>query len=314
MNAWVDDALFKPTAARTVDLLALLRSAAEGRHGLVVATQPFGQNAPAFDAWHAALRGPLQREVSELHEGLRADSESVNRAGQPVFITESKSPTPRGALVLNLRRGIRVLSTPFAVTLEHAVHDGQFLMRVLPPDWREVFKRWLDDGLIVFENGGGSALPELVTYFGQAPAKPGSGLTHEEWRRRHFFVVDRDETRDRQGQMARELEAACKRAQIPEQFHVTVRRKQESYLPREAVDADVTLRLAGAELQKMRQDIEAHFKEEDRHWQELPKVGNNPFFKKSFMNDSLDWPESWFDRDAGRAEFESLAARIATLR
>ena len=98
-------------------------------------------------------------------------------------------------------------------------------------------------------------------------------------------------------------------------LHILERRKQESYLPREALDEIVKRKSSAEDREEMSGCLDRHFELEDaeRHPLELPKIGEDSWFKNAFLDADLGWRDDWFGRDGSWPEMLALAETIASL-
>jgi len=320
MIAWIDDALFSEGKSRTVDLVALLRAAVVGEHALAVTDKKGREGeAPHRDRWVGGLHGKLQHEVKALLEAAKSVDAGVSAHGSFAILVSADWRGRPTDVVVELKDAVRLLQTPLAIVVEHGVNDAMFLLRVLPPDWRKTFLDWLARGLVVFEHGGGAGtMARLVDHHAGKGEPRLSGLEPRAWQGRHFVVGDRDAPPGHLGDNARTLERAFRRVQVAGSTRVCFleRRKQENYLPRQAVEAYVSSRITAKEdREKLLAEVATHFESQERHWSELPCLGGNAsFYKLAFAEESQRWSDAWFEADGSRDEFQRLAESINAAR
>jgi hypothetical protein len=313
---WVDDRLFE-AGAREVDRLALLRGAALRRHTLVVSTDPSAasrdRRSPGFDAWRAALPDRIRREVDLLCERLGRVTPNAVARGAGRLLVSDRRPDAAGCWV-TMEEAVRAVVLPTYVLVENAINDRAFLRRAMPPVWRDRLDAWEHAGLLRYENGGGNAVMRaiVVRHGDDGYAREAFGLPSRLWAQVHVVVYDHDG--DDAGHPSTEsskLGGACRDAGLAERSHRLHRRDQEHYLPREVLEAIVQSRAKPDEREGLLEKVAEHLADgERRHFRELPRLGQGPFFKNEF-DEPLDWRDEWFQRDGAWAEMTLLAETIA---
>ena len=195
---WTDDGLFAGSH-HDLDRLALLRNAARRRHTLIISTapsDPWGRrSAPRLDSWLAGLPRRLRSEIKLLQQRLEIVSVTAVTRGAPRVLVCAEDPGPKHpGCRLSLVEAVRALSLPLYILVEHQLHDGAFLRRVLPPAWRARFVEWEQRGELRYENGCGlSGISALVEFHSDDDvALMAFGLPSEIWRLLHFVVFDHD--------------------------------------------------------------------------------------------------------------------------
>jgi hypothetical protein len=317
---WVDDALFDGPV-RDVDRLALLRNAALRRHTLIVSatpTAPWGARpTPHFDSWLGALPTRLRAEVRLLRERTnRVSANSITRGAPRLLVAEHPLEDDLLGCWLPLTDAVRAVAQPLHILVEHQINDAAFLRRAMPPAWRRRFQQWEQRGELRYENGGGlPVMAAIVEYFtNDVQARLAFGLPADVWRLVHFIVFDHDgHSRDHPGEQAGKLTRCCADKGMKERSHRLKRRDQEHYLPLEALKMIVKKRITDAtERGRLLEALDEHFAlGEERHFVELPHIGQEPFFKNEFVKES-HWPDDWFARDGVWPEMTRLAERIAS--
>lgn len=316
MIVWVDDALFSGTS-RDVDRLALLRNAALRRHTLIVSTSPDmpwgARRSPHFDAWIASLPNRLRAEVAMLQE--RANRVSVNavvRGAKRVLVSATDISAEHSGCWLSLEDAVRAVAQPLHILLENQINDAAFLRRIMPPVWRKQLEAWERRGELRYEHGGGlPVMTALVEFFCQDDhARLAFGLPAELWRLVHFLVYDHDGDRaEVAGPDSQRLERSCVKASLSNRHYRLKRRKQENYLPIEAMRQIVDTRITDPENRTRLIGLidEYAVLGEGRHFKELE------YFKNEFATSSAsNWPDDWFEDDGAWPEMTDLAERIAS--
>lgn len=322
MIVWVDDRLFQE-GARDVDRLALLRGASSRRHTLIVSARPadsrHDRHSPGFDRWTAGLPEQLRREVHVLRERLDLVSGNAAARGAKRLLVSEHTPQPAApGCWVTMDEAVRAVILPTYILVENAINDRAFLRCAMPPLWRERLDTWERGGLLRYENGGGNSVMTLLLDFHASDenARQAFGLPTELWRLVHVIVYDHDGTSMGQpGEGARQLAEACKRPGLEHRGHRLERRDQEHYLPAEALRAIVNVRVTNNEQRTaLMNAVATHMaKGADRHFSELPRLGDSPFFKNEFGAPLMWTAESveWFQRDGAWPEMTLLAEKIA---
>jgi hypothetical protein len=318
---WTDDALFAGPH-HDLDRLALLRNAARRRHTLIVSrspAEPWGRRtAPIFDAWLAGLPQRLQWEIKQIQERLEIVSvTSVTRGAQRVLVCDGDPGAEHVGCRLSLDDAVRALSLPLCLLVEHQLHDGAFIRRVLPPAWRARFAEWEQRGELRYENGCGiSVISALVEYHcDDERARLASGLPGEIWRLLHFIVFDHDgDSADTPGPDSGDLGRTCDKVGMTGRWYRLQRRNQEHYLPMPALQKIVNERITDpADREQRLASIDGHVaKGEQRHFDPLPQLVDGAFLKRAFKDESESWSDQWFEEDGAWPEMTWLAEQIAS--
>jgi len=212
--------LFRPGAARTADLITLLRNAAIRDHTLWVVEDPEGASdaePQVFHEWTLSLVPPLQREVRWLRESLRRLGPHAVTRGAVVITVDSSHPsasstgaedsgpdrvsappdaataTRTSRVGLDLASAIRLASMPLFLLVENGLSEAAFLRRVMPPRWRHKLTEWERNGRLRFEHGGGAGeMRRIVLHFAEGQSPDPLGLGAAPWRAAHFLICDSD--------------------------------------------------------------------------------------------------------------------------
>jgi hypothetical protein len=318
---WTDDALFAGPH-HDLERLALLRNAARRRHTLIVSkspAEPWGRRtAPNFDAWLAGLPKRLQWEIKQIQERLEIVSvTSVTRGAQRVLVCDRDLGGAHVGCQLSLDDAVRALSLPLCLVVEHQLHDGAFIRRVLPPAWRVRFAEWERRGELRYENGCGiSVISALVEYHcDDERARLAFGLPSEIWRLLHFIVFDHDgDSADIPGLDSGGLGRICNKVGMEGRWYRLRRRDQEHYLPIPALRKIVNERITDpADREQRLASIDAHAaKGERRHFDPLPQLADGAFLKRAFKDEGESWSDQWFEEDDAWPEMTRLAEQIAS--
>jgi hypothetical protein len=316
---WVDDILFQE-GARDVDRLALLRGAAVRRHTLIISTDSTAARAdrcsPGFDAWTKRLQERLRSEVEMLRERLdMVSGDATARGAERLLVAGRERWTGAAGCWVTMDEAVRAVALPTYVLVENAINDRAFLRRAMPPAWRERLDTWERTGLLRYENAGGNALMRQLIDFHDVDdnARQAFGLPSKLWRLVHVVVYDHDGTAsDRPGGDAQRVDRACQAAGLVDRSHRLHRRDQEHYLPREALEEIVQRRVTNDhDRERLMLGIDAQWaKGERRHFDDLPRLGPEPFFKNEF-GEKLSWSDEWFQHDGAWPEMTLLAEKIA---
>lgn len=313
--------LFAPGAARVSDLITLLRAAAWRGHTLmVVDDQAYAEadTLAVLTPWANDLTNTLRSEVKWLLEAVERISPNAATRGSTCIRVE-RNPVerhnPQYQAHLDLQAAIRLAAMPLLILVEDALSDGEFLRRTLPKRWRTKFSEWERDGFVQFEHGGGvGGLKRVVEHCARGPGDP-LGLGQAVWRCAHLVISDRDsadEQTSTPSTAVTQLRTSCNNAQMADRLHVLLRRDQESYLPREAVDHIIASKTDATLREQMTALIDQHFTRPTRHHAKLPALGQSSWFKNAFLeHDALPWQDDWFARDGSEPEMIDLAERIA---
>ena len=306
MIFWVEDHIFSTGASHEVDRVALLRNAATRRHTLWISTSPDTPlgDRPRFDAWRDTLHPALQAEVDHLTQrARRVSANATTRGAERVHVLAA--PTPQGPVwEIGLHQAVRVAGLPLHVLVENAVNDATFLRRVMPPPWRTRLREWEDDGLLRFEHGGGlPGMQNLADAFGEQP----------EWRLTRTVIYDHDGQKPKNpSRDALALKETLRACGMKRRSHMLQRKKQESYLPDEALDALLRHRFDPSDRPTYNKTLGAlnkyRKKDDDTRRFEEPRPPNA--FKNGFTED-LDWQDTWFQRDGSWPEMRAIAEMIA---
>ena len=313
--------LFAPGAARVTDLIALLRAAAWRGHTLMVIDDPARAEADtsvALVQWAEILTSPLRIEVMWLLEAVERITPNAATRGSPcIWVAQNPAatPTPQYQAQLDLQAAIRLAAMPLLILVENALSDGEFLRRTLPKNWRTKFIEWERDGFVQFEHGGGvGELKRIVEHCARGTGDP-LGLGQAVWRCAHLVISDRDSTDEQAGAPSTavtQLRTSCSNARMTDRLHVLLRRDQESYLPREAVDQIIASKTDARLREQMTALIDLHFANPTRHHAKMPALGQSSWFKNAFLeHGALPWQDDWFARDGSEPEMIDLAERIA---
>ena len=213
-----------------------------------------------------------------------------------------------------MEEAVRAVVLPTYVLVENAISDRAFLRRVMPPAWHARLDAWERAGQLRYENGGGiTVMRAIVEKHGDdVYARQAFGLPSKLWCLVHVVVHDHDgDDADDPSPEARALARACRGAGLGGRSHELRRRDQEHYLPREALEAIAERRANGDDREKLMRKIGEHMAQgERRHFEELPRLGRDPFFKNEF-DAPLAWSDEWFRRDGAWSEMTTLAETIA---
>ena len=317
----VSKRLFEPGAARVSDLIALLRAAAWRGHTLMVIDDPARaevETSAVLAQWAEHLTGTLCTEVMWLLEAVERITPNAATRGSPcLWVTQDPAATPilQYQAQLDLQAAIRLAAMPLLILVENALSDGEFLRRTLPKHWRAKLSEWERDGFVQFEHGGGvGELKRIVEHCARGTGDP-LGLGQAVWRCAHLIISDRDTTDEQVGTPATavtQLRTSCSHAQMADRLHVLLRRDQESYLPREAVDQIIASKTDARLREQMTALIDQHFANPTRHHAKMPALGQSSWFKNAFIeHGALPWQDDWFACDGSEPEMIELAERIA---
>ena len=321
MIVWVNSQIFADASAREVDRLALLRNAARRQHTLMISEGPTiaAQRSPsgAFGGWLDTLTDTLRWEVAHLHEQLQhVTPMAVTRGTERILVSNTELDASHSGCRLNLREAVRIVGLPIFMLVENIVNDAAFLRRAMPPRWAVRIEQWERAGMLRFEHGGGSSLPQIVKHFSQDEAcRRSFGLPAAAWWAVHLVLSDHDgDGAGNPGTLARQTYRACRSAGMESRMHRLERRTADHYLPKEAVLEVVRLKLTSEnDRQLLEQLVEAHFNATPpiRHFAaQLPKLGDKDFLKNRF-NEPLNWSERWFRDDDAWPELTRIAEKIA---
>ena len=153
MRVTLEAPLFDSNRVDPLDLLALLQLGYEGRH--LMATDPLDDHR--VESWLAA-RGRLEAEACSLalENGLLEQTRAP-RTPISVRVTSSSVP-PRfapGELVLSLADALVLLRSEFRVLVENNHSDRDFLLAIMPAEWKAKILDMESKGWLRFELGGG---------------------------------------------------------------------------------------------------------------------------------------------------------------
>ena len=317
----VDERLFASESARDVDLLSLLRLAGLRGHGLLIQANP-RPACPPSDAdraavWCQSLHGRVAREAQVLLELVRNLSASMTTWNADRVLVSDRWDCPRGECRLTLAEALRVLGEPLHVLVENGLRDAAFLRRVMPAAWRARISEWEKAGRVRFEHGGGiSELAEIVSFMGgKAGAEETWGTPTGAWQLIHFVVFDHDgDAPHTPSKQATKLKEICRSQGLSKRSHMLERRRQEYYLPREAME-----RLACEQLTDRQQKddtmaaIGAFFSGGQRRHGELPGPVACDWWKNRFWfhrDQTPRWPDLWFSMDGAWQEMTRLAEAL----
>ena len=321
MIFWVDDLLFA-SKKPDVDLLTLLRQAAQRRHTLIISTSPqamWHKNAPHFKVWQQAnLTARLQEEVSFLIERLGFIASNLTTRGEvaPILISEQMASNEKNC-VLTLAQAIRAVTLPLHILVENQINDSAFLRHAMPPVWADRLTQWEKNGELRFVQAGGiTEMRRLLAFHADdAQALQAFGLPAKLWLLAHFLIYDHDGKQANQpDKHAKDLEQVIRAH--PVAAHRLWRRCQENYLPHPALLEIIGLRqLAPSDAEFLKKAVNNHHQQDPttKHYQKLPKLGDSDFFKNEFARETNNaiWHPSDFEADGIWPEMIQLAEAIA---
>lgn len=318
----MDDALFSGTE-HDVDLLGLLRNAAARRHTLFISDTPDSPHPgdhPYFDTWYLALPNRLKWEVTVLLEQLQWVSvNTVTRGRSKRLLVSNQDWKKDYASHLELIDALRAASLPLHILVENQINDAEFLRRVMPPEWRNRLESWEKKGELRFVQGGGitEILKLLEFHLVDNQAKKTFGLPSEIWKQLHFIIYDHDGNQKSQSSStSRKINVCCHDNGMENNHHQLERKKQENYLPLEALKIIASRITNHQDQQKILEQIIEYFSSEVfiRNFAELPKLGSSEFFKNEFSKPEYNdiWKDSWFENDGSWPEMVRLAESIAS--
>lgn len=321
MIIWLDDALFNGTKS-DIDLLSLLRQAAQRRHTLVISSSPhamFSDDKPHLTTWLAQnLTEKLLIEVRFLLERLRMISSNLVTRGKsrPIWVTEQSFPSPH-ACIVDLAQAIRAVTLPLHIMLENQLNDAAFLRTVMPPVWQAKLAAWESSGELRYVQAGGiTEMKKLLDFHRRdANALRTFGLPSRIWLLTHFLIYDHDgKSKGSIGEGARALEKVLNKTEISR--HRLWRRTQENYLPIATLHKIIAAKgnapsekavIKGAVVQF------ANLPNAERHYAELPRLGESAYFKNEFAKalNAKNFDPKDFEADGMWPEMTLLAEAIA---
>jgi len=318
------NSVFTSKKARDTDLISLFRAAALRGHSLFIVKDPENPklaDESSFQLWKGKFPLELGIQLDWLAErcGL-ISSNAATRGAKRIAVMEDPQALKKASCVaVNVNAAVRLAALPLSILLENALSDGAFIRRTMPAAWRRKFLQWEATGVIKFEHGGGiGEMKRLVENFAQRQDDDDSSINSSAaWKISHFLVSDRD-SQNSTGKLSREagdLSRACESAGITRQLHILERRDQESYLPKEALDA-IASGMTGADRDKLLAAIAAHFqKGKERHHLPLPALGKKSPFKNAFLSfeTKISWDDNWFTADGSAREMVDLAESVSAL-
>jgi hypothetical protein len=322
---WVDDGLFDGTKS-DIDLLSLFRQAAQRRHTLVVSTSPsqmWNGTMPNFLNWQKLnLTDKLRREVSFLLERLRMISSNLVTRGKakPIWVTKQVFPNANSC-ILDLEQAIRAVALPLHVLIENQINDAAFLRTVMPIAWQTKLKEWEKSGELRYVQAGGiTEMRRLFEFHIQDDcARKTFGLPASVWILTHFLIYDHDgKSKLVPGEGTKALEKVIKKTSIA--HHRLWRRTQENYLPINSLLEIIKDRITSQAQKDAFTDAVICHKmfqpsAEGRHYAELPRLGDDAYFKNEFTRQNNDriWNSNDFEADGIWPEMTLLAEAIAAV-
>lgn len=316
----VDEHLFQDDHARDVDRIALLRLIGLRRHGMLSAPEPKPKAKSSVPdpllVWCNGLRGRLSRETQKVIAVSRAIPVATTVRGGTRVLVSDRWGGQRGSLLLSLDTAIRVLSEPLHVLVENGLRDAEFVRRIMPSDWRERFSQWEKTGRVRFENAGGiDEMREIVSSMASADgASTGWGIPAHAWRLAHYLIFDHDgDVANSPSPSSTRLERACEQCGLTGRWHRLQRRRQEHYLPREAMRWIAEHELTDPGTRRDSLDAIEGFFQGDRSYGSLPDPSAN-FWKNRFWHHrDASWDEGWFQSDGATDEGRSIAEDLERL-
>jgi hypothetical protein len=289
----------------------------------MVLAEPLGtgiEGAADIDAWASGFGKRLSREVAWLAERVqRISPNAIARGAVTIAVVDGPGDALSAEyIVLKLSEAIRVAAMPLRILVEDGLSEAAFFRRAMPQSWREKLSHWEETGAIQFEHGGGvGGITRLIDRCADGSHSNPLGLPAEAWRISQVIVSDRD-SKDTSGGMSKDVLAlcrACDKASMKGRLHVLWRRCQESYIPKEALEAIVASKTDAAERQEMLLKIDTQFADAAaRLHKPLPRIGERSWFKSAFLeyeNSDVNWNDEWFERDNSSTELIELAEMIA---
>jgi hypothetical protein len=321
----VDAEIFESQTVRDVDRIALLRLAVIRQHTVVCQSKPGTKSPPLspcpIESWRRGLKDRIAREAKQLHEAIRWSADGT--AYGTTHLRVSNRWDERGFCIVRLDVALRILGEPLHILVENGLRDAAFLRCVMPQDWSVQLADWEQRGRVRFEHAGGiTSLKNIVDFMiTDAGAAQAWGISASAWIAIHFLIYDHDgSTADQPSEQARELMATCKQAGLEKRHHVLQRKKQEYYLPKEAMywiaDKEITNRI---EMESMKTAIDRFFDRDDRRcFGQLPKHASpsdkptERFWKGRFWRHrDVTWAKAWFEGDGCWGEMRDLAEAIS---
>ena len=208
--------LFEPGSCELLDLVALFRMGADGRH--VVLPEPL--DSPELEEWLGGLPLRMKEEIRfSIELGLETESREprLREARIHAGREERWDAVPR----LPLETALDWLGSPMTVLVENARNDKAFVRCLADPHQRKALDQAEERGRLRFEHGGG--LPEMAQTVNEWKHQPSR-------RHRGFLFFDSDALAPGYpSEESRKLARSCRRKHVD---HCQLRRRAaENYLP-----------------------------------------------------------------------------------
>lgn len=314
--------LFRLSNVRAVEIIALLRGAAMRGHTIQVVEDVYGyetRETGDLNIWVKGHKNTLEKELLWLVERVHhISANAVTRGAISIAVSTSEEEfQPTSHIILSLTAAIRLASLPLFIIVENALSDAAFLRTVMPLRWKNKLTEWEKNGFVQFENGGGiDEMRRIVEYLATGKTEDPLGLGFAAWKAAHYLISDRD-SKDNDGMpsdAAQKLKKVCNEKGLKYRLYVLRRRTQESYLPRPALEAIINTKTDKIVREDMQKQIDVYFSDpKKRNHDPLPKIGEMPWFKNSFLTSSINWESKWFDDDKSGSEMIEIAENIASL-
>jgi len=287
--------------ASPLALISVFRLCFDERHVLLTNPIYIPGSTPAIDTWIAGLPARLQHEVSDvLEQGPILATQRTNRAARIVIDDVPESRFDRVIPVLSMSDALEVLHAPLKLLVENGRHDGAFLLRIVPPLWKDelgnaIRRRWIE-----IDNGGG--IGELTARVREAARNPRTWM-------RLWVMFDSDARQPSlPSDQSKSAADACTQQAIPWPlpFHQLDRRTIENYLPIKCLFAWAEL-ATGLAKTKLRRAAAAfqRLRDEQRHHYNM---------KRGFLGDTIRQRRLWYaEHNATIVETMDLAPIYANV-
>lgn len=212
-----------------LDLLDVIWSNSKGRHFLLIDTI---QNFDVIrnSQWYKHLRESNQKQIENQFIASAQLGKTQKRNG--IIISHLEENT------FSLTEASEILCKPFTIILENMEYDANFINTIIEKykEGQEIKKHY-NNGWLVYHNGGGSSIPNVINGMkdrfeknkSQFPKKSNIYL-------RTFVIIDSDKTYPSTAEIAEDKTSLLAFIKDNTPCHVMLKREIENYLPDEIYD------------------------------------------------------------------------------
>lgn len=313
----------------TIDIVSLIRNSHLRRHTILIKKATgkleFCSDNESFSDWlKSNFIGTAITKIKLLTEACSIISSTNTTYGGKFIHVANVSSNKKS---ITAAEAVLASAQPLYIVVENKINDAEFIRRIMPKVWREKFSNFESKGLIKFEQGGGiSEIQKIIERHSQDDTcRRIFGLGTNLWAELHFIIYDHDGgIATSPSEQSKKIEQKC--IEIKCRNHRLRRRKQENYLPKEAVEKIIrSSAVYECDKENMQKEVEKYFSSNNKHHSDMPSVSSvhstPKSYKKIFKNkfgfvfsnndDNDGWKDEWFKNDDSIDEMIYLAEAIS---